>query len=195
MSDALAGLAELDRSLLLWSQGPAHPVVDSIVVMLGNPWALAIPLAVIAMRPATWRGRSTLLTACAALLAVALVDGTGHLLKILFARPRPCHTLAGLRVLAGCGDSFSVPSNHAANMFALAAVLAHDARRARWPLFGLAAVIAYARVYVGAHYPSDVVGGAALGAALGTAVAMAVPRLASRQRALGVAHPSRWRFG
>lgn len=174
-------------------------MLDVVMVLLGSQWALLgallVPLAVVAADPALRWSRAIAVTLLAALFAVACADGAGHLLKLLFARPRPCHALGGLRSLVGCGDSFSFPSNHAANGFAVAAVLAHRARPWRWALFALAAAIAYARLHVGAHYPSDVLAGAALGLGIGSAVAMALPRLESRSWRGAPARSSQWRSG
>ncbi len=65
-------------------------------------------------------------------------------------------------------DSF--PSGHAATSFACAALLAWLTPLPKVALFGLAALIAFSRVYVGVHYPLDVLGGAALGLAIATAL-------------------------
>jgi membrane-associated phospholipid phosphatase len=74
----------------------------------------------------------------------------------------------------------SFPSGHAATSFACALVLARFAPRLTIPLFILAALIAFSRVYVGVHYPFDVLAGTALG----LAVATALPRLLGALRRL-----------
>ena len=73
--------------------------------------------------------------------------------------------------------SGSFPSGHATTSFACAATLAPFVPRHGVPiLYVLAAAIAYSRVYVGVHYPLDVLGGAVLGTLIGLAVGVAVPR-------------------
>ncbi|MHB8883273.1 MAG: glycosyltransferase family 39 protein [Thermodesulfovibrionales bacterium] len=99
------------------------------------------------------------------LAALGIADGGGNVLKHIFQRPRPCTVLEGVNLLVGCGRSFSMPSNHALNSFAAACIFWPLRRKAlNAALIGIAALIAFSRVYVGVHYPSDVVAGAVLGA-------------------------------
>jgi undecaprenyl-diphosphatase len=69
-----------------------------------------------------------------------------------------------------------MPSGHAMNAFAGAVLLAAAVPRARWPLLVLAALIALSRVYLGVHFPSDVIAGALLGSAIGAAAAWLLAR-------------------
>lgn len=99
-----------------------------------------------------------------ALVAVGLAELIGsHWLKHAIARPRPPLTLADVRLFAPLGHSFSFPSGHAIDTFAATAAAGLAQPRWRWPLLAYAVTIGYSRVYVGVHYPSDVVGGALLG--------------------------------
>lgn len=96
-------------------------------------------------------------------LLVLLTDFASNMLKHYFMRLRPCNALEGVRLLVGCGGSFSMTSSHAANIFAAMVFLTVRYRKF-WPVFmSIAVVVAYSRVYVGVHYPSDVIVGAALG--------------------------------
>lgn len=99
-----------------------------------------------------------------AVLAVVVCELIGsRLLKAVVGRPRPPLTLPDVRLLIGLGHSLSFPSGHALNTAAVAGAMAHGFRRPGWVLLGFAAVIAYSRVYVGVHYPLDVVGGGLFG--------------------------------
>lgn len=101
--------------------------------------------------------------------------------KSVVDRPRP-----HLDPLVRVPTDWSFPSGHATTSFAGATMLAHFAPRWRPALYLLAAAIAFSRVYVGVHYPADVLAGAALGTALGWAALTSLRRLArSRLRSPG----------
>jgi membrane-associated phospholipid phosphatase len=111
----------------------------------------------------------------------AITDSvTAQVLKPLFGRLRPCHDpdmQSLLRGLVDCGGLYSMPSNHAANHFGLATFWYFSIRAMsgrKWPWLWLwAAVICYAQVYVGKHYPFDVV----VGAVVGTLTGLGMSRL------------------
>jgi undecaprenyl-diphosphatase len=104
------------------------------------------------------------------LVAVILSDQTASaVLKPLVHRLRPCHepALAGqIRALVGCGGQYGFVSSHAGNAFALATglwlLLGQRWRWLRWS-FVWAAWLAYSRLYVGVHYPLDILAGAGIG--------------------------------
>ncbi len=110
------------------------------------------------------------------LATVALTDMTGtYAIKHVVERIRPCNNpevLQHIRLLARqCAGGYSFISNHAANHFGMAAFFLisfrHVLGRWAWIAIGWAALISYAQVYVGVHYPSDVLAGAALGIVMG----------------------------
>jgi len=109
------------------------------------------------------RSRGLFMVIVLVVVIVASDQLSSSFLKHLFERPRPCHVLTDVRLLVGCGGGWSFPSSHAVNNFAAAAVAsAFYPRSARW-LYGYALLVAYSRVYVGVHYPSDILGGALIG--------------------------------
>jgi undecaprenyl-diphosphatase len=88
---------------------------------------------------------------------------SSKVLKEFIGRVRPCHILENVHLLTDCNTSYSFPSSHAVNIFAAAWFLARPLRRAAPVFFGIAAIVAYSRVYIGIHYPLDVLGGAVIG--------------------------------
>ena len=111
-------------------------------------------------------------------LAVALADWSATGLKALFDRARPPLRYAEPKTLVPVPHDGSFPSGHAATSFAGATILSFAFPRLAPLLYLLATAVAFSRVYVGVHYPLDVVGGAALG----TLVALGLRYLVRRTR-------------
>ena len=89
-----------------------------------------------------------------------------HVLRPLIARPRPPLSLEGVRLLVGLGSHSSFPSSHAVTTMAVMTAFALGYPRGSWAFMAYAALIGYSRLYVGVHYPLDVLAGAALGGSL-----------------------------
>jgi len=88
---------------------------------------------------------------------------SSSVLKPLIERPRPCHSLEDIRLLVNCGSGLSFPSSHAVNNFAGAFILTYFYKNLRYVFYTIAILVAYSRVYVGVHYPADILGGAFIG--------------------------------
>ena len=130
--------------------------------MLGLVWiGIGLALALLRRRPTL-------------LLAIVAADGIADLLaraiKSVVDVQRPAFRYAEPKALVHVPHDHSFPSGHAATSFACATTLALAFPRLAAPLYLLAAAIAYSRVYVGVHYPLDVLGGAALGIAIAIAL-------------------------
>ena len=111
------------------------------------------------------------------LLADVLADLSSSALRAAIPRDRPPLHYPEPAPLVHVPGSHSFPSGHSATSFACAAMLASFRPRLTLPLFLLAAAVAYSRVYVGVHYPLDVLGGALLGVAVAGLVRVTAPRL------------------
>jgi undecaprenyl-diphosphatase len=115
----------------------------------------------------------------AVILSIGLADlCSSQLLKKNVKRLRPCNDIEmkdDVRLLVHCGKAYSFTSSHAANHFAIATFISLTLgliyRKIRWPLYLWAASIAYGQVYVGVHYPLDVLVGSLIGIAVGYLVA------------------------
>ncbi|MFA6584697.1 MAG: phosphatase PAP2 family protein [Elusimicrobiaceae bacterium] len=141
------------------------------VTLLGVSF-FALPLGLVLLFMPKRRYRIAGLVLLAAFAAGQLVS-IG--LKDLFARPRPPLALDWVRGY-DVPKSFSFPSGHSINAFLMAFVLAWSFRKLRWAFYTAAALVGLSRLYLGAHYPSDVLCGAALGLAVGWAVVWAATR-------------------
>jgi membrane-associated phospholipid phosphatase len=109
--------------------------------------------------------KKALLIFVVALFSLVLADGSGNVLKHLIQRPRPCAVFDDINLLVGCGGSFSMPSNHATNTVAVATSFLFMTRNPlKYIVAAVAVLVGISRVFVGVHYPGDVIAGALVGA-------------------------------
>ena len=161
----LARLQELDRRLLRTMRTRCHgPRIETAGKALGaaGEWGavwVAIGVAAAAVDPT--RRERWLRAAAIAPVAV----GVNYLVKLAVGRPRP--RLRRLPPLASAPSELSFPSAHATSSLAAVTAMGRVAPGSRLPLHGLAGAICLTRPYLGMHYPSDVLGGVAIGAAIG----------------------------
>ncbi|MGC8674204.1 MAG: phosphatase PAP2 family protein [Thermoprotei archaeon] len=100
-------------------------------------------------------------------LAFLIVIAVGETLKFVYYRPRPFELISSAIVLLPKPHDSSFPSGHAMIVFAGATIsVIFFKKRYSLPLLLEAFIVSYSRVYVGVHYPSDVLAGAALGSAI-----------------------------
>ena len=155
-------------AFLDWLQQFHNPVLDALAVFLnyagehGEIW-IAFTLLLLLFRRTRKAG-----CAMATALVLYLVAGD-CILKPLFARPRPCDINTSITMLVARPHGHSFPSGHTASGVAAAYALWLQNRKLGAPALVLAAFIAFTRLYLYVHFPTDVLGGAVLGIALGTA--------------------------
>ena len=163
-------LQGLDGGILLWIQEHLRGVLDPLVcgyTHLGDHGLLWIVLtAALLLFPRT--RRAGILSALALVLSLLC---TNVVLKHLVARPRPWLDVAGLIPLVQEPDPNSFPSGHTSAALAAACAWYHALPRRWMAVLGLVLAVAMglSRLYVGVHYPSDVLAGAAVGVFCGWA--------------------------
>ncbi|PPK86612.1 undecaprenyl-diphosphatase [Neolewinella xylanilytica] len=169
------------------NQDLANPFFDAVLPVYRDKltWIpLYVLIAYLIWNRWGWRKTLYLLLCMAAVIAVADQVAAG-IIKPWVGRIRPCaaEDLAGeVRVLVGCGGKLSFPSNHATNHFAVATLLCLTFVRkwywrCAWLLWALS--ISLAQVYVGKHYPGDILAGALLGTAIAILGYMVYRRVAA----------------
>lgn len=145
-----------------WSN-PAFDIIMPLVTELGSGEALfLISVLLFVLRRKTDKGMSTILL-CAGLAAAYYIV---YFLKGIIGRPRPFVMMPDAHLFV-FEKSFSFPSTHAAQAFMAATVLSGFFKSWRVPLFFIAVLVCYSRVYLGVHFPFDVAAGAVLGALIG----------------------------
>ena len=164
-------LLDLDTALFLLVNGAAgNGALDRVMVFVTTQDHWVPVLVGLWVALVVWGGKRGRMAAAMLVVAVALSDQlSSAVLKPIVARVRPANALpdGAVDLLVGRSRAFSFLSSHAANTAAAAAVLAW-----RWPRWAplacaVAALVAISRVYVGLHYPGDVLGGAVLGVMCG----------------------------
>jgi undecaprenyl-diphosphatase len=166
-------IEQIDRQLLFAINGANSPLFDTIMWWVSKP-AFGIPfyLLFVFLLYKSFGWKNTLLLALFAGAAVGLADlSAKYLFKEMFERFRPSQNLeikGQLHYVNNYhGGMYGFVSSHAANMFSIAMLLGlWLKKKIKFSLYFLliwAALIGYSRVYLGVHYPSDVVCGALLG--------------------------------
>lgn len=165
---------DLDRAAFLYLNNLGEGSTDSFWLHITSTW-IWLPfyalLLYLLYRIFTWR--ALLYIVIFAALGVATSDQLAGLFKEGIMRLRPCHdpSLNGLMRVVKCGGPYGFYSAHASNTFFLATFLYRQFparyRRVSIVLFLWAAVISYSRIYLGVHYPFDVIFGAVMGFLLG----------------------------
>lgn len=153
-------LIETDGQILLWIQDNLRnsitdPIV-SFITHLGDYGAVMI--AAVLILTAIPKTRRLGLLCLTSLVACLLINNV--IIKHAVARTRPYEVVDGLRTIVGKQHDTSFPSGHASGSFVMAAVIINETRKRIWiPVLIFAVLIALSRLYVGVHYPTDVLVG------------------------------------
>lgn len=177
-------LFEFDRWLFyLINKGGQNALFDAVMPFITDFSNFAIPLAAVWLALLIFGGRKGRVAAIVVAVTFALTDSTSsRIIKPLVGRERPCVALEDVRLVMGMKNTLSFPSTHAANIFGAATVLTIFYRRWAAAFFAVAACVGYSRIYVGVHYPSDVIGGAVMGAGVALTLSAAGMAFLKRRR-------------
>jgi undecaprenyl-diphosphatase len=169
-------LEKTDQQWLLWLNGHHSAFLDQLMFFISEKYVwipFYLILLAIIIRRYRWKSVWIILSI---IVLITLSDQIANLLKSGVKRFRPCKDpeISHLVHLVNnyCRSSYGFVSGHAANSFALATFVSLLFRN-RWATAGIviwAIVVSYSRIYLGVHYPGDVIGGALLGVLLALGV-------------------------
>ncbi|MCD6532134.1 phosphatase PAP2 family protein [bacterium] len=172
-------LALDERLFLLINRHLVSPALDFLMPIFSakEGWIPVIVAVLVAF--IFFDRRRGLIAALAVLIAFGITDPLcSQILKPLIGRIRPCYALGeAVRLLWGCGGKFSFPSNHAANSAAVVVAMGFFYRKTLWVGIPIALAVGFSRVYLGVHYPGDVLGGWIIGGAVGGTVGYVFHRI------------------
>lgn len=163
-------LEELDKNLFIFLNSHHTPAWDEIMYWVSHRF-FWVPLYALLLFLIVKKGKKIAVVIVAVVIMAFFTDkGTVHLFKNVFERYRPCHNedlKHFIHVAENCGGLYGFVSSHAANTFALALfltlLLRDKIRYFGWFIFPWAALISYSRIYLGRHYPADIIVGALFG--------------------------------
>ncbi|WP_044171235.1 phosphatase PAP2 family protein [Flectobacillus major] len=161
---------QLDTQAFLLLNGLHSPWLDTLMALITNKFTW-IPLYVLIIASMIKTHKKEAVPMLVMILVCILFSDQicSSILKPWVARLRPCHqpSLDGLvHLVGGCGGQYGFCSSHAANSFTLAASLWYlFGQQHRWValFFPWAIIVSYSRIYVGVHYPLDILAGALVG--------------------------------
>ncbi|NDK54448.1 phosphatase PAP2 family protein [Pontibacter fetidus] len=167
----LEKLIELDKELFVYLNDMQSPFWDPIMLFASDKYVW-VPFYLGLIGYVIWKyKKQSIPMLLLAVLTIALADSiTSGIFKPYFARLRPCHdeTLSDvINLVAGCGGKFGFMSSHAANAFGFAVffnlILSDRYAIFKFILITWAVIVSYSRIYLGVHFPGDVIGGAIVG--------------------------------
>ena len=166
----LENLRQLDQDLFLYLNELHSPFLDPVFLFITSRagW-IPLYLVLVALIIKHFKKDSIVILVAIGVLIIFTDQFTSSFMKPYFGRLRPCHdpALMDLVHLPGrCGGKFSFVSGHAANTFALATfvfLIFRNTFKYVWLMFLWSSIVAYSRIYVGVHYPGDIIIGALSG--------------------------------
>ena len=162
-------LVEIDKKLMIFlNKTISNSIFDILMPIITNQNFLAIIGVILIIYLGYFGEKKGRITLLVLLFAAGMSDALcAQIIKPWVGRIRPSHEFIDfINLLVSKGGKWSFPSNHAANSFAFATVLSYFYDKNKIILFFIASTIAFSRVYVGVHYPMDILFGAFIGYAV-----------------------------
>ena len=180
-------LEQLDTQLFLFLNGLNSPLWDTIMYWISYRYTW-IPLYIATLIYFVYKQKyKAIITIILAIGVIALADQISvNLFKNVFLRYRPCHNTDIkdlVHIVHGhCGGQYGFVSSHAANAFGFASfsALVLQKRNISVALIIWAIIVSYSRVYLGVHYPADIIGGAILGLSSGLFMYLIYQKISAR---------------
>ena len=159
-------LQSVDMNLIIWiHQYSSNNLFDILMPFITNKNNWTLPIIGLIFILGFFSGQRGKLALTILIISLSFTDAIcAQILKPFFERIRPSHlNIENINLLISKGGKWSMPSNHAANMFSLAIVLSYFYKKYKPLLLLLAILISFSRIYVGVHFPGDVIVGGCIG--------------------------------
>jgi len=155
-------LIKIDHIVFHFINGTiANPVLNWLMPIVTNENNIAVPLILLLFWMLLYNGKRGKIAAVLLILAVVLTDIiAAQLIKPWIGRIRPSHAMLDeINLLVSKGGKYSFISNHAANTMSAATIIGYFYKKWKYITISISFIVGFSRIYVGVHYPFDVLGG------------------------------------